>query len=200
MRANSDGTVHAWYCEGRNYKNGIVPGRLGAGDGERHLQEPVGQGRPLRRSLHEVRVGRLHVVQRRRQPDHRLAAGELQPGLRRQLHLQARQRELAPGARHQPEATPARTPRSVSGTTTATQRPAVPDHPGGHQPVEDHQRRFGQGRHRPERVERQRDDRTATTARRPTTGPSTTTTATSSFATRRRTRTCAPRTGRRARR
>ena len=26
MRANSDGSVHAWYCEGRNYTNGIVPG------------------------------------------------------------------------------------------------------------------------------------------------------------------------------
>jgi hypothetical protein len=38
-------------------------------------------------------------VQRRRQPDHRLAQVQLQPGVRRQLRLQARQRELAPRPR-----------------------------------------------------------------------------------------------------
>src|SRR5947207_3097222 len=44
MRANADGTVHAWYCEGRNYKNGIVPGRLGAGDGSGIYKNPWGAG------------------------------------------------------------------------------------------------------------------------------------------------------------
>jgi len=44
MRANSDGTVHAWYCEGRNYKNGIVPGRLGAIDSTGIYKNPWGKG------------------------------------------------------------------------------------------------------------------------------------------------------------
>jgi len=44
MRANSDGTVHAWYCEGRDYKKGIVPGRLGAGDPSGIYKNPWGAG------------------------------------------------------------------------------------------------------------------------------------------------------------
>jgi hypothetical protein len=44
MRADADGTVHAWYCEGRNYKNGIVPGRLGAGDANGIYKNPWGAG------------------------------------------------------------------------------------------------------------------------------------------------------------
>jgi len=44
MRAASDGRVHAWYCEGRDYKRGIVPGRLGAGDASGIYTNPWGAG------------------------------------------------------------------------------------------------------------------------------------------------------------
>jgi hypothetical protein len=44
MRAASDGNLHAWYCEGRNYKNGIVPGRLGAAGSSTIFTNPWGSG------------------------------------------------------------------------------------------------------------------------------------------------------------
>jgi len=44
MRANSDGTLHAWYCEGRDYTKGIVPGRLGADSTSNIYQNPWGAG------------------------------------------------------------------------------------------------------------------------------------------------------------
>ena len=124
MRADSDGNVTPGTARDATTSERDRAGPSGRRRRERHLQEPVGQGRPLRQSLHEVRVGRLHVVQRRHQPDHRLAAGELQPGLRRQLHLQARQRELAPGARRRRRLHRRERRGRFSGTTTAPPTPS----------------------------------------------------------------------------
>jgi Ricin-type beta-trefoil lectin domain-like len=44
MRAASDGTVHAWYCDGRDYTKGIVPGRLGADKTSSLYRNPWGAG------------------------------------------------------------------------------------------------------------------------------------------------------------
>jgi hypothetical protein len=43
MRAASDGTVHAWYCNGRDYTKGLVPGRLGADATSNLYQNPWGK-------------------------------------------------------------------------------------------------------------------------------------------------------------
>jgi len=43
MRANSDGTVHAWYCNGRDWTKAVVPGRLGADKTSGIYTNPFGQ-------------------------------------------------------------------------------------------------------------------------------------------------------------
>ena len=42
MRTDTDGTVHAFYCNGRDYLKGIVPGRLGADDTSSMYKNPFG--------------------------------------------------------------------------------------------------------------------------------------------------------------
>ena len=43
-RPASDGNLHAWYCEGRDYKKGLVPGRLGATGANNFFVNPWGSG------------------------------------------------------------------------------------------------------------------------------------------------------------
>jgi len=42
MRTDTDGLVHAFFCNGRDYLKGIVPGRLGADDTSSMYQNPFG--------------------------------------------------------------------------------------------------------------------------------------------------------------
>jgi hypothetical protein len=44
MRAGSDGGVHAYYCNGRDYSKALVPGRLGADDTSTVYTNPFGKG------------------------------------------------------------------------------------------------------------------------------------------------------------
>jgi hypothetical protein len=43
MRAASDGTVHAWFCNGRDWTKAVVPGRLGADKTSGIYTNPFGQ-------------------------------------------------------------------------------------------------------------------------------------------------------------
>jgi hypothetical protein len=44
MRTDTDSSVHAYYCNGRDYQKGIVPGRLGADDTSSFYKNPFGAG------------------------------------------------------------------------------------------------------------------------------------------------------------